>query len=152
VLREKITDAMKVAMKSQDKLRLSTLRLALSAITNAEIDARSGSGPLTDDDILGLLQKMVKQRQESADLYEKGGRKELADRERGEIEIIRDFLPQQMAEAEAKAAIAEVIAETGAQGIKDMGKVMAALKLAYAGKMDFGKVSALVKGLLLGAS
>jgi uncharacterized protein YqeY len=151
VLREKITDAMKVAMKSQDKLRLSTLRLALSAITNAEIDARSAAGPLTDDDILGLLQKMVKQRQESADLYEKGGRKELADQERGEIEIIRDFLPQQMAEAEAKAAIAEVIAETGAQGIKDMGKVMAALKLAYAGKMDFGKASGLVKGLLAGA-
>jgi uncharacterized protein len=151
VLREKITDAMKVAMKSQDKLRLSTLRLALSAIKNAEIDARSGTAPLTDDDILGLLQKMIKQRQESADLYEKGGRKELADQERGEIEIIRDFLPQQMAEAEAKAAIAEVIAETGAQGIKDMGKVMAALKLAYAGKMDFGKASGLVKGLLAGA-
>ena len=94
---------------------------------------------------------MIKQRQESADLYEKGGRKELADQERGEIEIIRDFLPQQMSEAEAKAAIAEVIAETGAQGIKDMGKVMAALKLAYAGKMDFGKASGLVKGLLAGA-
>jgi uncharacterized protein YqeY len=141
---------MKQAMKSQDKLRLSTLRLALSAIKNAEIDARTAKGPLTDDDVLGLLQKMIKQRQESAELYEKGGRQELADKERGEIEIIKDFLPQQMSDAEAKAAIAEVIAETGAQGIKDMGKVMAALKLAYAGKMDFGKASGLVKGLLAG--
>jgi uncharacterized protein YqeY len=150
VLQDKITDAMKQAMKSQDKLRLSTLRLALSAIKNAEIDARTAKGPLTDDDVLGLLQKMIKQRQESAELYEKGGRQELADKERGEIEIIKDFLPQQMSDAEAKAAIAEVIAETGAQGIKDMGKVMAALKLAYAGKMDFGKASGLVKGLLAG--
>jgi uncharacterized protein YqeY len=150
VLQDKITDAIKQAMKSQDKLRLSTLRLALSAIKNAEIDARSGKGPLTDDDVLGLLQKMIKQRQESADLYEKGGRQELADQERGEIAIIKDFLPQQMSEAEAKAAIAAVIKETGAQGMKDMGKVMAALKLAYAGKMDFGQASGLVKGLLAG--
>jgi uncharacterized protein YqeY len=150
VLQDKIADAMKQAMKSQDKLRLSTLRLALSAIKNAEIDARTAKGPLTDEDVLGLLQKMIKQRQESAELYEKGGRKELADQERGEIEIIKDFLPQQMSEAEAKAAIAEVITETGAQGMKDMGKVMAALKLAYAGKMDFGQASGLVKGLLAG--
>lgn len=151
MLREKINDAMKQAMKAQDKLRLSTLRLAISAIKNAEIDARTAAGPLTDDDVLGLLQKMIKQRQESVELYEKGGRKELADQERGEIEIIREFLPQQMSEAEAKAAIAEAIKQTGAQGIKDMGKVMAALKQAYAGKMDFGKASGLVKGLLGGA-
>jgi uncharacterized protein YqeY len=84
-------------------------------------------------------------------LYEQGGRKELADQERGEIEIIRRFLPQQMSEAEAKAAIGEVIKQTGAQGIKDMGKVMAALKQAYAGRMDFGKASGLVKGILAGA-
>ena len=152
MLREKITDAMKDAMKSQDKLRLSTLRL-VDFGHHERRDRRAQRGrparPMTTS--LALLQKMVKQRQESADLYEKGGRKELADQERGEIEIIRDFLPQQMAEAEAKAAIAEVIAETGAQGIKDMGKVMAALKLAYAGKMDFGKASGLVKGLLAGA-
>ena len=152
MLQDKITDAMKQAMKAQDKLRLSTLRLALAAIKNAEIDARTAKGPLTDDDVLGLLQKMIKQRQESAELYEKGGRQELADQERGEIAIIRDFLPQQMSEAEAKAAIAEVIAETGAQGMKDMGKVMAALKLAYAGKMDFGQASGLVKGLLAGTA
>ena len=150
MLQDKITDAMKQAMKSQDKLRLSTLRLALSAIRNAEIDARTAKGPLTDDDVLGLLQKMIKQRQESAELYQKGGRQELADQERGEIAIIKDFLPQQMSEAEAKTAIAAVIAETGAQGMKDMGKVMAALKLAHAGKMDFGQASGLVKELLAG--
>jgi uncharacterized protein YqeY len=150
VLRDQINDEVKLAMKSQDKLRLSTLRLMNASIQNAEIDARTGTGPLTDDDILGLLQKMIKQREDSVVLYEQGGRKELADQERGEIEIIRGFLPQQMSEAEAKAAIGEVIKQTGAQGIKDMGKVMAALKQAYAGRMDFGKASGLVKGLLAG--
>ncbi|MET0630343.1 MAG: GatB/YqeY domain-containing protein [Xanthobacteraceae bacterium] len=151
MLREKINDAMKDAMKSQEKLKLSTLRLVNAAIKNADIEARTGGkGPLADDDLLGLLQKMIKQRQESVELYDKGGRKELADHERGEIEIIKGFLPQQMSDAEAKAAIAEVIKETGAQGMKDMGKVMAALKQGYAGKMDFGKASGLVKSLLTG--
>src|SRR3954469_22823420 len=150
VLRDKINNEVKQAMKSQDKLRLSTLRLMNASIQNAEIDARTGAGPLTDDDILGLLQKMIKQREDSVVLYEQGGRKELADQERGEIEIIRGFLPQQMSEAEGKAAIGEVIKQTGAQGIKDMGKVMAALKQAYTGRMDFGKASGLVKGILAG--
>ena len=151
MLREKINDAMKGAMKSQEKLKLSTLRLVNAAIKNADIEARTGAkGPLADDDLLGLLQKMIKQRQESVELYDKGGRKELADQERGEIEIIKGFLPQQMSDAEAKAAIAEVIKETGAQGMKDMGKVMAALKERHAGKMDFGKASGLVKSLLTG--
>jgi uncharacterized protein YqeY len=148
VLREKINDSVKDAMKSGDKLRLSTLRLVNAAIKNADIEARTSSKSLTDDDLLGLLQKMIKQRQESVELYDKGGRKELADQERGEIEIIKGFLPQQMSEAEAKAAIAEVIKQEGATGVKDMGKVMAALKAAYAGKMDFGKASGLVKELL----
>src|SRR5262245_15714529 len=152
VLRGKINDGMKDALKSQDKLRLSTLRLVNAAIKNADIEARTGGkGPLGDDDLLGLLQKMIKQRQESVELYDKGGRKELGDQERGEIEIIKGFLPQQMSEAEAKAAIAEVIKQTGAQGMKDMGRVMAALKQGYAGKMDFGKASGLVKSLLAGA-
>ena len=151
MLREKINDAMKDAMKSQEKLKLSTLRLVNAAIKNADIEARTGGkGPLADDDLLGLLQKMIKQRQELVELYDKGGRKELADQERGEIEIIKGFLPQQMSDAEAKAAIAEVIKETGAQGMKDMGKVMAALKERHAGKMDFGKASGLVKSLLTG--
>ncbi len=151
MLRESINDAMKSAMKSQDKLKLSTLRLVNAAIKNADIEARTGGkGPLADDDLLGLLQKMIKQRQESVELYDKGGRKELADQERGEIEIIKGFLPQQMSEAEAKAAIAAVIKETGALGMRDMGKIMAALKQRHAGKMDFGKVSGLVKSLLAG--
>jgi uncharacterized protein YqeY len=148
VLREKISEGTKTAMKSGDKLRLSTLRLVSAAIKNAEIEARTASRQLTDDDLLGLLQKMIKQRQESVELYEKGGRKELADQERGEIAVIQEFLPQQLGEAEAKAAIAEVIKKEGASGIKDMGKVMAALKAAYAGRMDFSKASGMVKDLL----
>ncbi len=151
MLREKINEGMKEAMKSQEKLRLSTLRLVNAAIKNADIEARTaGKEPLADDAILGLLQKLIKQRQESVELYDKGGRKELADQERGEIEIIKGFLPQQMSEAEAKAAIAAVIKETGAASVKDMGKVMAALKERHAGQMDFGKASGLVKGLLAG--
>ena len=148
MLRDKINESVKVAMKAQDKLRLSTLRLVNAAIKNADIEAERTGKSLSDDDLLSLMQKMIKQRQELVEIYEKGGRKELADQERGEIEVIKGFLPQQMSEAEAKAAIAEVIKQTGAQGVKDMGKVMAALKQGYAGKMDFGKASALVKGLL----
>ena len=151
VLREKINEAMKAALKAQDKLKLSTLRLVNAAIKNADIELAPGKGPLADDDILALLQKLIKQRQDSIALYEQGGRKELADKERGEIEIIKAFLPRQLSEAEAKEAVAGIIAETGAAGMKDMGKVMAALKERYAGKMDFGKASALVKGLLTGA-
>ncbi len=151
MLREKINDGMKGAMKAQEKLRLSTLRLVNAAIKNADIEARTaGKEPIADDAILGLLQKLIKQRQESIELYDKAGRKELADQERGEIEIIKGFLPQQMSEAEAKAAIAAIIKETGAASVKDMGKVMAALKERHAGQMDFGKASGLVKGLLAG--
>ncbi len=148
MLRDKINDGMKEAMKSGDKLRVSTLRLVNAAFKNADIEARTASKPLSDDDLLGLLQKMIKQRQESVELYDKGGRKELADQERGEIKIIQEFLPQQMSEAEAKAAIADVIKQEGASSVKDMGKVMSALKAAYAGRMDFGKASGLVKELL----
>jgi hypothetical protein len=152
VLRNQINDAVKVAMKAQDKPRLATLRLMNAAIKNADIEAERASKTLTDDDLLGLLQKMIKQRHDSIEAYEKGGRKELADQERGEIEVIKGFLPQQMSEAEAKAAIQAAIKDTGAQGMKDMGKVMAALKERHAGKMDFGKASGLVKGLLSGGS
>jgi uncharacterized protein YqeY len=150
VLRDKINDSVKVAMKAQDKPRLAALRLMNAAIQNATIEAERAGKSLGDDDLLGLLQKMIKQRQESVEIYEKGGRKELADQERGEIEVIKGFMPQQMSEAEAKAAIAAVIKDTGAAGMKDMGKVMAALKERHAGKMDFGKASGLVKGLLSG--
>ncbi len=151
MLREKINDDMKSAMKAQEKLRLSTLRLVNAAIKNADIEAETTKKPpLTDDDILALLQKMIKQRQDLVAAYEKGGRKELADQERGEIEIITAFLPQQMSDDEAKAAIVAAIAETGAASMKDMGKVMAILKERHGGKMDFGKASGRVKGILAG--
>ena len=150
VLRNDINESVKAAMKAHDKLRLSTLRLMNAAIKNADIEAERAGKSLGEDELLGLLQKMIKQRQESVDIYEKGGRKELADQERGEIEVIKGFLPQQMSEVEAKAAIAAVIKDIGASGMKDMGKVMAALKERHAGRMDFGKASGLVKGLLSG--
>ena len=151
MLRDKLNDGMKEAMKSQNKLRTSTLRLVNAAIKNADIEARTaGKQPLTDDEVMSLMQKLIKQRQEAAELYTKGGRQELADQESGEIKIIQGFLPQQMGELEMKAAIAEVIKQEGATSVKDMGKVMAALKSAYAGKMDFGKASGVAKGLLAG--
>lgn len=148
VLREKINDDLKTAMKAKDERRVSTLRMINAAFKNAEIEARGQGKPLSEDDLLGLLQKMVKQRQESVELYDRGGRAELADREREEIAIIQGFLPQQMGEEQARAAIAEVIRQEGATGMKDMGRVMAALKAAYAGRMDFGKASGLVKAML----
>jgi len=151
VLREQINEAVKGAMKAQEKLKLSTLRLVNAAIKNADIEAQMAQKPaLTDDDILGVLQKLIKQRQDSVAAYEQGGRKELADQERAEIEVIKAFLPQQLSEAEAKEAIAAAIKDTGAAGMKDMGKVMAALKERHAGRMDFGKASGVVKGMLAG--
>jgi uncharacterized protein len=151
MLRDDINTALKDAMKGGDKRRVSTLRLVNSALKNADIEARGqGKEPLTDDDLLGLMQKMIKQRQESIELYEKGSRIDLADQEREEIAIIAAYLPKQMSEEDAKAAIAAVVTEIGAQGMKDMGKVMAALKQRYAGKMDFGKASPIVKGMLSG--
>jgi uncharacterized protein YqeY len=149
MLRGKINDGVKDAMKSQDKLRLSTLRLVNAAIKNADIEARgAGKEPLDDAALLALLQKMIKQREESVTLYEKGGRKELAEQERGEIGVIASFLPKQMSDDEMNAAIATAIAETGASSMKDMGKVIGALRGKYAGQMDFGKASAVVKGKL----
>jgi uncharacterized protein len=151
VLRDEINTALKDAMKARDERRVSTLRLVNAAIKNADIDAQGrGKTTLADDEITGLLQKLIKQRQESIDIYDRAGRKELADRERGEIEVIQAYLPKQMSDAEAQAAIAAMIRETGAAGMKDMGKVMAVLKQAHAGKMDFAKASAIVKTLLTG--
>ena len=149
MIRDNINAALKAAMKAKDERQVSTLRLVNSTLKNADIEARGqGKEPLGDDGVLGVLQKMIKQRNESADLYEKGGRAELAQGEREEIAIISAYLPKQMSEAEVEAAIAEEIANTGAAGVKDMGKVIGALKGKYAGKMDFGKVSALVKAAL----
>jgi uncharacterized protein len=151
VLRDEINTALKTAMKARDERRVSTLRLVNAALKNADIEAQGqGKHLLSDDELLGLLQKLIKQRHEAVEIYDKAGRSELADRERGEIDIISAYLPKEMSDAEAKAAVAEVIKATGATGIKDMGKVMAALKQGYAGKMDFGKASALVKTLLAG--
>jgi uncharacterized protein len=150
-MREQFNEQMKEAMKAGDKRRVATLRMVTAALKDRDIEARGqGKGPLTDDDILGLLQKMVKQRQESLGIYEQAGRTELADQEREEIEIIRSFMPKQMDDAEVAAAIKTVMAETGAQSVKDMGKVMAVMKERYAGQMDFAKASGTVKGLLAG--
>ena len=149
MLRDEINTALKGAMKARDERRVSTLRLVNAAIKNADIEAETGKkAALSDDDLLALLQKLIKQRQEAAEIYDKARRNELAGQERGEIEIIRAFLPRQMSDAEAEAAIAEAVKATGATSIKDMGKVMAALKAKYAGQMDFGKASGLTKDLL----
>jgi uncharacterized protein YqeY len=148
-MREKVTEEVKAAMKAGDKGRLSTLRMIQSAIKDRDIANRgTGKEAASDDEILQLLAKMVKQREESAKAFDDGGRAELAAKEREEIAVIRAFMPKQMDDAETEAAIRAVITETGAAGVKDMGKVMAALREKYAGQMDFGKASGLVKGLL----
>jgi uncharacterized protein YqeY len=149
MLRDDINASLREAMKAKDQPRVGTLRLINAAIQSAEIDLRDGN-KLSEDALLSVLQKMIKQRQESLDIYEKAGRGELAAKERAEIEIISGYLPKQMSEDEAKAAIAAVVKEINAQSVKDMGKVMAALKERFAGKMDFGKASGVVKSLLSG--
>ena len=149
MLRARFTTEMKEAMKAGNKDRLATVRMIQAALKDRDIEARgNGKEPISDDEILSLLQKMIKQRTESAGVYEQGGRPELAANERAEIAIIESFLPTQMDEAETQAAIDAAITETGAAGPKDMGKVIAALKGAYAGRMDFGKASGLVKAAL----
>jgi uncharacterized protein len=151
MLRDDINNAVKDAMRAKDERKLSTLRMVNSTIKNADIAARGeGKPPLTDADLLSVLQKMIKQRQEAVELYDKGGRAELAAQEREEIAIISAYLPKQMSEADVQAAIAAVIAETHASGIKDMSKVIGALKAKYAGQMDFGKASGIVKAALAG--
>jgi uncharacterized protein YqeY len=151
MLRDAINNALKDAMKAGDKRRISTLRLVNAAIKNADIEARGqGKDALDDHALLGLLQKMIKQRQESIELYHKGGRAELAAQEQEEIEIISSYLPKQMSDIEAGAVIQSLVHELNAQGLKDMGRTMAALKERFAGKMDFTKASARVKELLSG--
>ena len=148
-MRQRFTDEMKGAMKGGDKRKLATIRMIQAALKDKDIEARGlGKEPLADEDILAMLQKMVKQRQESATIYAEAGRAELAQQEREEIDIINSFLPKQMDEADVRSAIQAAISETGAANLKDMGKVVGALKAKYAGKMDFAKASALVKELL----
>ena len=151
MLREAINNAVKDAMRAKEERKLSTLRMVNSTIKNADIEARGqGKPPLSDEALLGVFQKMIKQRQEAVELYDKGGRAELAAGEREEIAIISSYLPKQMSEDDVKQAISSVIAETGAAGIKDMGKVIGALKAKYTGQMDFGKASGMVKAALTG--
>jgi uncharacterized protein YqeY len=151
-LRERLNDQMKEAMKAKDTRRLSTLRMVLAALKDRDIAARTETSRelLGDDEILLLLAKMIKQREESAAAYDAGKRPELAAGEREEIEIIRSFMPKQMSPEETKAAAQSVVAEVGASAMKDMGKVMAAMKERYAGRMDFAKASAVVKDILSG--
>ena len=146
-MRDRLAAEIKSALKSQNKQRLSALRLIAAALQQADIAAKA---PLPDRDIPAVLQRMIKQRRESLAIYEKAGRAEQARQEAAEIAVIEEFLPKQMTEAEAKAAIAAAAKEVGAASPKDMGKVMGLLKERYAGRMDFGKASSEVKALLSG--
>ena len=149
MLRDDINNALKEAMKAKNERAVSTLRMVNSTLKNADIEARGGGKPaLGDPEVLSILQKMIKQRQESVEMYKKGERADLVKQEEEEIAIIAAYLPKQMSEAEMSAAIEAAVAETGAAGMKDMGKVIGALRAKYAGQMDFGKASGLVKARL----
>ncbi|MCR9146305.1 MAG: GatB/YqeY domain-containing protein [Rhodobacteraceae bacterium] len=149
-LRDRVNSALKQAMKDKDTTRLGTLRLVNAAIKDQDIARRGGDSDtgVGDEDILAILGKMTKQRQESARAYEEGGRLDLAERERAEISVIEDFLPRQLNDKEIDKAIDSAIAETGASSIRDMGKIMGNLKSRYTGQMDFGAVGARVKDRL----
>jgi uncharacterized protein YqeY len=144
-LRERFTEDMKAAMRAKEARRLSTIRLILAAVQQQDIATRSD---ISDDEVLTVLARMIKQREESAAAYDSGGRPELAQAERDEILVIREFMPKQMSADETRDAVKAAITAAGAQSMKDMGKVMAALKERYAGQMDFAKASAAVKDLL----
>jgi uncharacterized protein len=148
-MREKITEDVKTAMKAGEKDRLSTLRMMQAAIKDRDIANRGlGKEAAGEDELLQLFTKMVKQREESAAIYDKGGRPELAAKERQEIGFIQAYMPKQLSDAETKDVIAAIIADTGAASIKDMGKVMAELRAKFSGQMDFGKASGVIKSLL----
>ena len=151
MLRDQLATQLKEAMKAKNAERLSTVRLIQAAVKDRDIANRgTGKEQASDDEILQILAKMVKQRDESAKIYEENSRPELAAKERAEIIVIQDFMPKQLSDSEVRANVSAIIAETGAAGGKDMGKVMAALKERYAGQMDFAKASATVKELLNG--
>jgi uncharacterized protein YqeY len=149
-MRDQFTTMLKAAMKAGDRRRVDTVRMITAALKDRDIEARGQGKEVSNDDILAMLQKMVKSRQESMEIYETNGRPELAQQEREEIAIITEFLPQQLDEAAVQAAIQAAIAETGATAMKDMGKVVAALKAKYTGQIDFAKASGLVKKQLGG--
>ena len=150
MLRDELNQALPSALKAKEPRRVSTLRLILAAIKDRDIAARSEGNQdgVSEDEIHAILQKMVKQRRDSIEHYEAGGRLELAAQEQEEIEIIHEFLPRQMNEEEVTAAAREIVEELGAGGLKDMGRTMSALKERYAGQMDFSKASTIVKTLL----
>ena len=150
MLRARLGDALKSAMKAKVARRVSTLRLILAALKDRDIAARGDGNAegIPDDDILNMLATMIRQRRDSIVFYKKGGRDDLVRQEQEESEIINDFLPKQLDEQEMEAASREMIAEVGAQGLKDMGRIMAGLKARYAGRMDFGKASGIVKEIL----
>ena len=149
IMREKFAEALKQAQKSQDKRRMSTLRLIIAAIHDRDIANRGASKPpTTDEEITAILTKMVKQREESARLFEEGGRPELAAQEREENGIIRAFLPEQIGEEELRRACQQVVEDIGADGLRDIGRCMSALKEKYPGRMDFAKASGVVKSIL----
>ena len=150
-MREVLVEQMKDAMKAGDKVRVGALRLIMAALKDREIEMRGTGKIVSRADELAVLTKMVKSRQESLLIYQQAGRSELADQESAEIAVISEFLPKQMDDDAMQAAVAAAIAKTGALGIKDMGKVIAALKEAYPGQMDFAKASAIVKSLLASA-
>ena len=151
MLREELNLALKEAMKAKDQRATATLRLILAGLKDRDIQARSAgnSDGVSDDEILAMLQKMVRQRNDSIEIYDQAGRQELVDKEREEIEVIERFLPKMMDESETESAVKEVINELGAESVKDMGKVMGALKERYAGKMDFSLASQQVKQALI---
>lgn len=151
MLREKLAEAVRTAQKSQDRKRVSTLRLVNAAITDRDIALRGkGKDKADDEEVLDILAKMVKQREESSKAYLDGGRQELADQEQLEIAIIREFLPKQLSEDELRSAVIEVIAETGAESLRDMGKVMGLLRERYRGQIDMGEAGGLIKAKLSG--
>jgi uncharacterized protein YqeY len=146
-LKQQITEDMKTAMRAKDSARLSTVRLLLAAMKQKEVDERV---ELTDADVLAILEKMIKQRRESISQFEKAARQDLADKEKAEIGVLSAYLPQKMSDAEVAQAVSAAVTESGASGIKDMGKVMALLKPRLAGRADMGSVSAQVKARLGG--
>ena len=152
MLRDKLSDALKDAMRARDMAAVGTIRLILAKLKEVDIAQRTEANRegVADDKILSMLQGMIKQRNESIVLYQKGNRADLADKEKAEIGVIERFLPRQMDEAAVEAAVKEAVAASGAKSIKDMGGVMAALKAKYAGQMDFAKASAAVKKTLAG--
>lgn len=147
MLRDRLNEELKQALKAKEKIAVSTLRLILAALKDRDLDAR-GKGNcdgVSEEEIFQLLQKMIKQRRDSIEAYEKGGRQDLVEREEGEIEVIKRFLPKELDEAEVASAVEETISELAASSIKDMGKVIGALKQRYAGRMDFAKASQIAK-------